>query len=45
MTIQTDGNAPYTSPSSIIQVVEGYRSRGLQTPFTVDVLQKAGVEP
>jgi len=43
MTIQSDGNAPYTSPSAITQVVEGFRSRGLQTPFSLDVLQKAGV--
>lgn len=43
MSIESDGNAPYTSPSAIIQVIEGYRSRGLQTPFTLDVLQKAGV--
>jgi Family of unknown function (DUF5343) len=43
MTIRSDGNAPYTSPSAIVQVLEGFRSRGLQTPFTLDVLQKAGV--
>jgi hypothetical protein len=43
MAIQVDGKAPYTSPSSVTKVVEGFRKRGLQTPFTVDVLVKAGV--
>lgn len=43
MALQPDGPAPYTSPSSVIQLVEGFRNRGLQTPFTADVLIKSGV--
>lgn len=43
MAIQSDGQAPYTAPSAVIAVIEGYRARGLQTPFTVDVLTRAGV--
>lgn len=43
MPIRTDGPAPYTSPSAILALVEGYRTRGLQTPFNVDVLVRAGV--
>jgi hypothetical protein len=43
MPITANGNAPYTSPSAIITVIDRYRERGLQTPFTIDVLTKAGV--
>lgn len=43
MPITANSTAPYTSPSAVITVIERYRDRGLQTPFTVDVLQKAGV--
>jgi hypothetical protein len=43
MPIAANGNAPYTSPSAIITVIDRYRDRGLQTPFTLDVLVKAGV--
>jgi hypothetical protein len=43
MPIQADGPAPYTSPSAIVAILEGYRRRGLQTPITLDVLQRAGV--
>lgn len=43
MPITANGTAPYTSPSSVTTVIERYRDRGLQTPFTVEVLAKAGV--
>jgi hypothetical protein len=43
MPIIANATAPYTSPSSITTVVERYRDRGLQTPFSMDVLVKAGV--
>jgi hypothetical protein len=43
MTIVANGNAPYTSPSAIETVITRYRERGLQTPFTAEVLVKAGV--
>ena len=41
--IQSDGPAPYTSALALIAVIDGYRSKGLQTPFTLGVLTKAGV--
>jgi hypothetical protein len=43
MPIQSDGPAPYTSPSAVIAVAEAYRRRGLQTPITLDVLLRVGV--
>src|SRR5688500_10520725 len=43
MSVTANGNAPYTSPSAIVTVIERYRDRGLQTPFKTDVLVKAGV--
>lgn len=43
MAIQSDGPAPYTSIPALLAVIDGFRERGLQTPFTHDVLIKAGV--
>jgi hypothetical protein len=43
MPIQSDGQAPYAPAGRVISVIEGYRDRGLQTPFTADVLMRAGV--
>jgi uncharacterized protein DUF5343 len=43
MAITSDGSAPYTSAPALVKIIEGYRNRGLQTPFTLDVLVKAGV--
>lgn len=43
MPIQPDGQAPYAPPGRVISVIEGFRERGLQTPFTLDVLMRAGV--
>jgi Family of unknown function (DUF5343) len=43
MSIHTDGPAPYTSPSAVLKIIEGYRNRGLSTPFDVSVLERAGV--
>jgi hypothetical protein len=45
MSIQADGPAPYTSPSSVLKIIEGYRDRGLSTPFDLSVLERAGVSP
>lgn len=45
MPISPDGLAPYTSSPALLKVIESYRDRGLQTPFTLDVLVKAGVTP
>jgi hypothetical protein len=41
--LQSDGPAPYGPPSALIEVIERYRERGLQTPLTDEVLVKAGV--
>lgn len=43
MPIQSDGPAPYTAPKAVIDFIEAYRRRGLQVPFTAEVLVKAGV--
>jgi hypothetical protein len=43
MPITSDGKAPYAPPKAVTDVVTAYRDRGLQTPFTQDVLIKAGV--
>jgi hypothetical protein len=43
MPLQGDGNAPYAPASAVIDVIRRYRDRGLQTPFTTDVLTRAGV--
>jgi hypothetical protein len=43
MTIVADGQAPYAPPAAVLSIIQGYRDRGLQTPFTLDVLARAGV--
>lgn len=43
MALQDQGAAPYTSPSSVINVVERFRDRGLSTPLDVEVLIRAGI--
>src|SRR6266508_4428752 len=43
MPLQHDGQAPYGTLAPVVQVIERFRDRGLQTPFTTDVLAKAGV--
>jgi hypothetical protein len=43
MAIRSDGPAPYGPPGTIIRLIEGFRDRGLATPFTGDVLARAGV--
>jgi hypothetical protein len=43
MPIVADGQAPYAPPATVLSIVGGYRNRGLQTPFTLDVLTRAGV--
>lgn len=44
MALHDDGGpAPYAPPSAILGVIDAYRERGLQTPFTPDVLARAGV--
>jgi hypothetical protein len=43
MPIIADGQAPYAPPATVLSIVEGFRDRGLQTPFTLEVLTRAGV--
>lgn len=43
MVVRTDGPAPYAPPATVLSVIDRYRSHGLQTPFTKDVLNRAGV--
>jgi len=38
-----DGSAPYAPPSAVILVIGRFRDRGLQTPFTAEMLTRAGV--
>ncbi len=43
MAIQPDGPAPYAPAQTVIDVIVGYRERGFSTPFTPEVLIRAGV--
>lgn len=43
MAIHADGPAPYTAPKAVLTLIEQYRNRGLPTPITVTVLERAGV--
>lgn len=43
MTVTADSPAPYAPASTIIEIINRYRDHGLQTPFTSDVLARAGV--
>ncbi|MBW3537070.1 MAG: DUF5343 domain-containing protein [Actinobacteria bacterium] len=43
MAILTGGTAPYAPPSAVIEVIERYRERGIQTPITTEVLERIGV--
>jgi hypothetical protein len=41
--IRSGGPGPYAPPAAILEVIRGFRDRGLATPFTADVLVRAGV--
>lgn len=43
MALSSGGNAPYAPAATVIDVVTRYRERGLSTPFTTEVLERAGV--
>lgn len=43
MAIQPDGPAPYAPASAVIDVVRQHRDRGLPTPITTDVIERAGI--
>jgi hypothetical protein len=43
MVVKAENPAPYTAPSAVLDFVTRYRNRGLSTPFTGEVLARAGV--
>lgn len=43
MAVQKDGPAPYAPTSALTSVVETYRDRSPQTPFTLDTLIRVGI--
>jgi hypothetical protein len=43
MPVTADKPAPYAPPSAIIALIERFRERGLPSPVTADVLERAGV--
>lgn len=43
MALQSGGPAPYAPPAAVIEILMRYRDRGLQTPITTDVIERAGV--
>jgi hypothetical protein len=43
MPVTANQPAPYSPGSTIIEVIERHRSRGLPTPITADVLGRAGI--
>lgn len=43
MVIRSGERGAYAPPANVLDVIEAYRSRGLTTPFTAEVLTRAGV--
>jgi hypothetical protein len=43
MAVTVDKPAPYATPSSILDLIGRYRSRGLPSPINADVLERAGI--
>lgn len=43
MSVRSGDTAPYAPPATILALIEAFRERGLTTPFTPDVLMRAGV--
>lgn len=43
MPIQSGGRAPYAPPAAVLSFMESYRNKPLPTPFTPEVLVRAGV--
>lgn len=44
MAITREGTAPYAPASAILEVIDRRRNRGLTTPVTADVLERAGIQ-
>lgn len=43
MAVRADGPVPYAPRAAVLGIIDRYRDRGLQSPFTQDVLLRAGV--
>jgi hypothetical protein len=43
MAIQPSGNAPYAPASAVLNIIDRYRNHGLSAPFTLEVLERAGI--
>jgi hypothetical protein len=43
MPVTSDTPGPYAPPAVILDVIRRFRDRGMQTPFTIEVLGRAGV--
>ncbi|MDX2262705.1 MAG: DUF5343 domain-containing protein [Gemmatimonadales bacterium] len=43
MPIRSGSEGPYAPPAAVLGIIRGFRNRGLSTPFTTDVLIRAGV--
>jgi hypothetical protein len=43
MAVRSGGQAPYAPPQTVLSLISQYRNRALPTPFTKDVLTRAGV--
>lgn len=43
MSVTTEQPAPYAPASAVVDIIDKYRNRGLSTPFTSEVLSRAGV--
>ena len=41
--IRSGSSGPYAPPAAVLEVIRGFRDRGLTVPFTPDVLIRAGV--
>lgn len=43
MPLVPNGPAPYAPPKTVVDIISAYREKGLKTPFTIEVLTRAGV--
>lgn len=43
MPVTQENPGPYASPSAVLEVIRRFRDRGMQTPFTREVLSRAGI--
>lgn len=43
MAVTSESSAPYAPYKAIIDLIQRYREKGMQTPFTAEVLGRAGI--